>query len=106
ARETARLVAVNYRETPTASGTAQRDEIVAAACGRMDGTTEVQVTLDQVTTVAIGGTSKVTVTRPLRTLTGMLDFALAGKTLTSAVSTRQEQVATWSETAATGQACP
>ena len=106
ARETARLVAVNYRQTPTASGTVQRDEIVAAACGRMDGTTEVLVHLDQVTTAAIGGTSEVTVTKPLRTLTGMLDFAIAGKTLTSAVQTRQEQVATWSETAAAGQACP
>ena len=106
ARETARLVAVNYRSTATASGTTQRDQIVAAACLRMDATTEVRVTLDQLGSAAVGGTTRVTVSRPLRTVTGMLDFVLAGKTLTSSVQTRQEQVVTWAETAATGQACP
>jgi Flp pilus assembly protein TadG len=106
ARETARLVAVNYRQTAASSGSTQTNQIVAAACARMDGKTEVKVTIDSLTTAAIGGTAKVTITRPLRTLTGMLDFALAGKTLKSEVQTRQEQVATWSDTAATGQACP
>ena len=106
ARETARLVAVNYRQSAAASGSTQTNQIVAAACTRMDGTTGVKVALDSLTTAAVGGTAKVTVTRPLETLTGMLDFALGGKTLTSEVQTRQEQVATWSDTAAAGQACP
>ena len=106
ARETARLVAVNYRESSTASGTTQTNQLIVAACQRMDARDGVNVVLDRLGTAAIGGTSKVTVTRPLETLTGMLDFALGGKTLTSDVQTRQEQVATWAETAAAGQACP
>ena len=106
ARETARLVAVNYRQSSTASGATQTNQIIAAACARMDGKSEVTVSLDSLTTAAIGGTAKVTISRPLHTLTGMLDFALAGKTLKSEVQTRQEQVATWSDTASTGQACP
>lgn len=106
ARETARLVAVNYRQSSSASGSTQTDQIIAASCLRMDVTTDVKVTLDSLTTAAVGGTAKVTVSRPLSTLTGMLDFALGGKTLTSEVQTRQEQVATWSDTSATGQACP
>lgn len=106
ARESARLVAVNYRSTSTASGDTQRNQIVAAACDRMDATADVAITLDRLGTASVGGTTEVTITRPLRTLTGMLDFALAGKTLTSSVQTRQEQVATWTETAPAGQACP
>jgi Flp pilus assembly protein TadG len=106
ARETARLVAVNYRQTANASGSTQTNQIVAAACLRMDAQVDVTVTLDQLTTAAVGGTTEVTVTKPLQTLTGMLDFAFGDRTLSSGVQTRQEQVATWSETAATGQACP
>lgn len=106
ARESARLVAVNYSSTSSASGDLQRDQIIAAACARMDATGAVTVTLDRVSTAAVGGTSKVTVEQPLQTLTGMLDFALGGKTLSSEVQTRQEQVVTWSETSAAGQACP
>jgi Flp pilus assembly protein TadG len=106
ARETARLVAVNYRATSTASGNTQRDQIVSLACTRMDADAGVLLVLDRVGSAAVGGTTRVTVSRPLETVTGMLDFVLAGKTLTSSVQTRQEQVMTWSETASTGQACP
>jgi hypothetical protein len=53
-----------------------------------------------------GETIVVTVTRPAQTLTGFVDFALGELELSSTVTGRIEQEATWTETAPQGLACP
>jgi Flp pilus assembly protein TadG len=91
ARETARLAAVNYG---TGTGTAQSDSLIAEGCDRMDesGGTAIDVDTDGTSS---GSRVTVTVTRPLDTLTGFLDFALDGVTLTSEVDTRAERTISW-----------
>ncbi len=101
ARETSRLVAVNYGQDLALTGTAQDTAIVAEACTRMDlaGTITIDVVMvdgdgDGVLG-EVGDFADVTVTHPLQTITGFLDFALApGGTpidLTSEVRTRLER---------------
>jgi Flp pilus assembly protein TadG len=92
ARESARLVAVNYKANPSSSGATQSDEIIVESCGRMDGGETVAL---DVTNTAIGQPADVEVTKPLQTLTGFLDFALGGINLRSSVETRLEQEASW-----------
>jgi Flp pilus assembly protein TadG len=103
ARETARLVAVNYKQTPADIGATQTLSIVAAACDRMDAPSNTSVSMSR-SGDAIGQTATVTISKPLDQLTGYLGFALNGKTLTSSVKIRLEQAATW--TPVSGQPCP
>jgi len=93
AREAGRLAAVNYG---TGTGTTQSDDLIGEACDRMDDFGSTTVELDQ-TGSTPGSKLEVTVTRPLDTLTGFLDFALGGVTLESAVTLRAEQALTWSD---------
>lgn len=102
-RETARLVAVNYKQAPADSGTTQTNEIIAAACDRMDAKTNVSVTLAR-SGAAIGDSATITVSKPLDQLTGYLGFALNNTTLSSTVKIRLEQAATWA--VVSNQACP
>lgn len=102
AREGARLAAVNYQ----GGGADQTADLVAEVCGRMDADNSVRVIVTFPTTAARGQSVQVTVTRPVETLTGFVDFAISGRTLTSTVTTRLEQDATFAATDATGQACP
>jgi Flp pilus assembly protein TadG len=101
AREASRLAAVNFR-TSLVTGTAQSDQIIAAACDRMQivgGTANTTVSLAFVGTGSgqkdRGEFARVTVSRPLVQITGFLDFALDGVTLKSEVETRLETDATW-----------
>lgn len=102
AREGARLAAVNFQ----GGGADQTADLVAEVCGRMDADTSVRVVVTLPTTAARGESVQVTVVRPVETLTGFVDFALAGRTLTSTVTTRLEQDATFTPTGASGLACP
>jgi Flp pilus assembly protein TadG len=107
AREGARLAAVNYRTTSAATGNTQRDQIIAATCGRLDSSVGVQVSLHLEGTAEVGQLMEVRIKKPLDQLTGFLGFALNGRTMSSKVETRLEQTATWSTMAATTyQACP
>jgi len=99
AREAARLAAVNYKSAPTDAGSAQSQAIIIETCARLSNPDGARVTLTlQGSTPAdraIGRPVTIEVTRELDTLTGFLDFALKGRTLTSSATTRLEQTATW-----------
>ncbi|QGG95060.1 TadE/TadG family type IV pilus assembly protein [Actinomarinicola tropica] len=101
AREGARLAAVNYQ-----GGGDQTDALVAEICSRMDADPTVRVAVTMPEGPGSGGALQVTVTRPVSTLTGFVDFALDGRTLSSTVSARIEQDATWTATDPAGVACP
>ena len=104
ARETARLAAVNYRVNTSSTGTVQSSEIIDEACDRMDIQEGATITLALPEGSATGDEIRVTVSAPLNTVTGYMDFALGGKTLTSTVTSRLERTATFA--AVTNQACP
>lgn len=114
AREGARLAAVNYKESPSPSAADQLTEIINETCDRMDSGDDVRINFHRPGTAAVGQTIEVTVRKPLDTLTGFIDFALAGKTLNSDVDIRIEQAATWQNMVAfdpsnvngTTRACP
>lgn len=93
AREAGRLAVVNFG---TGAGTDQAEDLIHEACARMDEFGDTTVALDQDGT-APGSRVTVTVTRPLDTLTGFLDFALGGKTLDSTVTMRAERDLTWAD---------
>lgn len=93
ARETSRLAAVNFG---TGTGTAQSDSFLSEGCDRMDEDSNTTMVAETDGT-ASGSRITITVTRPLDTLTGFLDFALGGKTLSSEVDTRAERTITWSD---------
>lgn len=93
AREAGRLAAVNFG---TGTGTTQSDDLIDEACDRMDEYGSTTVELDESGT-SPGSRLTVTVSRPLDTLTGFLDFALAGITLESTVTMRAEQTITWAD---------
>lgn len=104
ARETSRLLAVNYRETNVV-GDAQTAEIIAAACQRMQIAGGLSGTTVSVQFVESGAAGKergkfasAEVRRPLTQITGFLDFALDNVVLTSKVETRLETDATWNAT--------
>lgn len=101
AREGARLAAVNY----AAAESDQTAAIVAEICERMDANPDVLVALTRPAGSGSGEELVVTVTRPAETLTGFVDFALGDTELSSSVTARIEQDATWSTTSADGQAC-
>jgi Flp pilus assembly protein TadG len=105
AREGARLAAVNYKTTANPTPADQATQIVNELCDRMDSGTNISVRLRQDGTAAVGQEFTVTVTKPLQQLTGFLNFALGGKTLSSTVDSRIEQTASWASMS-TAQACP
>lgn len=100
AREGARLIAVNYPNgpvtpTPSPTGTAQYDAIVAEVCSRMDLSTGTSVDLAS-PTGTVGDVATASVSSPADTLTGFLDWAIPSSlTLDSTVEIRVEQPAGW-----------
>lgn len=100
ARETSRLVAVNYDPTiPSACSSVaapnqQSCAIIVEACLRMDAGSATTVSFTS-TGKAVGDTATITVSKPLQTLTGFLDSFIGGKTLSSAIDTRLELNGTW-----------
>lgn len=103
AREGARLVAVNYKPT-SATGDAQSTLIRAEICDRMGAGSTTTVQLARTGPAAGTDSATVTVRKPLKQLTGFLDFALKDVVLSSSVETRLEQDATWNGTGEV--ACP
>lgn len=107
ARETARLTAVNYQATPALQGDPQSDAIIVEACSRLSTPSGATIVLTLVSNTpadrSIGRPVTIEVTRDLDTLTGFLDFALGGVTLSSEATTRLEQAATWNTRTGT---CP
>ena len=99
ARETARLVAVNYKPT-SAEGSAQAQEILAEGCARMDddgegSSIEMVVPGGQAGNPGeVGQRIEVTVHRELEGLTGFFPF-IAGRDVSSDVVIRSEVDATW-----------
>lgn len=101
AREGARLAAVNYND-----GSAdQTGALIAEVCSRMDADPTVRVAITQPEGPSSGGALVVTVTRPADTITGFVDFAIAGTVLRSSVTARIEQSASWAATAPEGVPC-
>ena len=105
AREGARLAAVNYKTTAFPTASDQTTQIVNEVCDRMDSGGSTTVQIDQVAGGAVGAEIQVTVQKPLNQLTGFLDFALGGITLSSTVNSRVEQTATWADMGS-AQGCP
>lgn len=107
ARETARLTAVNYQASPSLLGNPQSDAIIVEACSRLSSpsgsTIVLTLTGDAPADRSIGRPVTIEVSRDLDTLTGFLDFALAGINLSSEATTRLEQAATWNTRTGT---CP
>lgn len=107
AREGARLAAVNYRESTTATSSEQLTQIVNETCDRMDSGENVSVRFHRTGTTAVGQVIQVRVEKPLDQLTGFLDFALSGIDLKSDVEIRIEQRATWDNMGAAAlRSCP
>jgi Flp pilus assembly protein TadG len=102
AREAARLAAVDYSTDETVTGLDQTEEIVAEACSRMGGDSSdasVELTLATVGEDDIGDRAFVEVTSTLDTLTGFLDFALAGREINDKISFRLERDIEWAPAA-------
>jgi Flp pilus assembly protein TadG len=93
AREGSRLVAVNHGQDDGLTGAAQANDIVAEICARMDLPGTPTIILEYATPgeIAVGDFAVVTVEHDLQTITGFLDFALAGITMESEVQTRIER---------------
>ena len=113
AREGARLVAVDYNPNGN-SGNAQRDDIIAEVCSRMDMAGSGASTLVEFTradldgngsSTDVGDGATVTITTVHDDLTGLLG-AFGSINLGSTVETRLEQDAGWSLTAVGGDPCP
>jgi hypothetical protein len=100
ARETARLVAVNYKPT-AAEGPTQAQEILAEGCARMDDGGEGRSITIVVPTGQsgdpgeVGQRIEVRVDHELEGLTGFFPF-IAGRDVSSEVVIRAEVDATWS----------
>lgn len=101
ARETARLVAVNYKAT-NSSGDPQTVEIITEGCARMDSGDDVTIQITGGGIVSSGATATIEVEKPLDTLTGFFDVVLGGVDLSSNVDIRVEQNSTWNPTTAPG----
>lgn len=102
ARETARLVAVNFNPNDTANGNTQASDIVVAGCARMDNKTNAIVTISHPSGAQLGARAVVTITKPVDTLTKMMDPFIPATT-SDTVAIRLEQTATW--TSPWTQAC-
>ncbi|TDI49192.1 MAG: pilus assembly protein [Acidobacteria bacterium] len=94
AREGARITAVNTPDTGNV-------DLAAEICSRMDlvgSNTLTSITWASDTTPAVGEGVTVTVSTPLTTLTGIMDWAFGGvPTLDSTVEIRIEQPPDWSD---------
>lgn len=99
AREGGRLAAVNYNPFSEAP-TAQTNTIVATVCQRMDETTNATVDIEYKVSGAtdIGDVITISVEREYQQITGFLDYALKGVTLSSSVDMRLEQAGTFDGT--------
>lgn len=108
AREGMRLLAVNA--VPANAEPTQVTKIAREACNRMDEDpgTPIQIVVDvdgslipdavgDTTVNDIGDEVTITVTKPLDQVTGFLDVFLKNITITSSVTTRLEQSATYSD---------
>ena len=93
AREGARITAVNTPDTGNV-------DLAAEICSRMElvgSNTDTSITWASDTTPAVGEGVTVTVSTPLTTLTGIMDWAFGGvPTLDSTVEIRIEQPPDWS----------
>ena len=100
AREGARITAVNTPDTGNA-------DLAAEICSRMElvgSNTATSITWASDATPAVGEGVTVTVSTPLTTLTGIMDWAFGGvPTLDSTVEIRIEQPPDWSDDT---QFCP
>lgn len=103
AREGARLASVNYSSSGTATGAAQTSEIITSVCTRLPIADSASVAI-AMSGAAVGDTVTVTVTSPFAPITGVYDTWLASRTLRTDVTSRLEQVPTFTATGAT--ACP
>jgi Flp pilus assembly protein TadG len=101
ARETARLVAVNYNPDDETDGDDQAADIIEAGCARMDNKSNATVSISHPSGGQLGARAVVTITKPIDTLTKMMDPFLPATTSDS-VAIRLEQTATWN---ARTQAC-
>lgn len=112
AREGARLAAVNYADpaNPVPSkGAAQSGEIVAELCDRMGGNAmgaRVVLGFASPGATSQGDRAFIEVKAELDTLTGFLDFALAGRDITDRISFRLERDVDWTATSPEGVPCP
>ena len=104
AREAARLAAVNYQSSGNSSGAAQTSEIVATTSARMELADESTVSIALPSGSAIGDTVQIEIESPAEPITGLFDTWLVGTTVSSTLSARLEQVATFSATV--DEACP
>lgn len=108
ARESARLVAVNFKTTATPSAADQLTEIITEACARMDSGDNVSVRFHRSSTAVVGQPVEVDVKKPVDTLTGFVDAFIPSDT-SSHVKIRLEQDATWANmgnTDADFRSCP
>ncbi len=103
-REGARLASVNYQATPESSGSTQTSEIVAETCSRMALASDSTVTITFANGTDVGDTVSFEVRKPAQAVTGMFDQILDGVVLSSNVTIRLEQDASF--TPVTGQNCP
>lgn len=115
AREGARLIAVNYPhgpiDDPAETPADQTIVIVDEVCSRMDVSSGGNITLQSTGGVGdpapVGGSATATVTAPINTLTGFLDWAIpSGASLSSTVEIRVEQPAGWASNDPAGWDCP
>ena len=104
AREAARLAAVNYQATDGSAGSTQTTEIVAATCARMELADSSSVTISLPSGSAIGEVVQVQISSPAEPVTGVFDSWLSGTSVTSTLSTRLEQIATFAATS--DETCP
>ena len=103
AAEAARLSAVNYSDTGV-TGSEQSDEIVDEVCDRVPMAAGSTVAISLPDGVAIGQRVEVTITSDLDPVTGAYDQWLTGRSVSTTVTSRLEQTATFSTIGAT--ACP
>lgn len=101
AREAARLAAVDYSSDGTTTGNPQTQQIIDEACDRMGGDSvgaTIELTLATAGEDEIGDRAFIEVRSTLDTLTGFLDFALAGRQINDRISFRLERDIEWGPT--------
>ncbi len=103
-REGARLASVNFQATEGSSGSTQTSEIIAETCGRMALASDSTVTIAFAAGTDVGDTVSFEVRMPAEPVTGMFDEILDGVVLSSNVTIRLEQDASFAPAAA--QNCP
>ena len=104
AREGARLISVNFRDTAGTTGATQSSEIVSMACSRMEVASSATITIDVSGGTAVGDIATFTVESTAQPVTGAFDPWLSNRVLNSVVDVRLEQAATFAGTLR--EACP